>query len=68
MEVTIKIKNLKGEEVEVTQSLPEVGKMQSIDEIETFVLSIREKMLSGVEKAIIEQQQSEFDGEKNKEA
>jgi len=60
MKIKLEIEDENGKKIEITEDIEEVGKMSSVTEIESFVLSLRHKLLPKVEKEIIEEKQSSF--------
>lgn len=67
MEVTISIKNDKGEVTEIVKELASFDDSNIVNSIESEVSSLKEKILPFLSEKLIEFHQQEFKGEKNKE-
>ena len=66
MKVKLELEDENGKKIEITEEIDSVGKMSSVTEIESFVLSLRHKLLPKTEQKIIEEKQSNFVEEKVK--
>jgi hypothetical protein len=66
MKVKLELEDENGKKIEITEEIEKVGKMSSITEIESFVLSLRHKLLPKTEQKIIEENQTNFVDEKIK--
>jgi hypothetical protein len=66
MRVTIQVNDEKGQVVEVGYDLTVDAGQGSLAEAEALVWQIRQQVLPQVEKALVEQAQAGFKGEKNR--
>lgn len=66
MKVKLELEDDNGKKIEITEEIDSIGKMSSITEVESFVLSLRHKLLPKAEQKIIEESQSNFVEEKVK--
>lgn len=66
MKVKLELEDENGKKIEITEDIDSIGKMSSVTEIESFVLSLRHKLLPKTEQKIIEETQSNFVDEKIK--
>ena len=60
MKVKLELEAENGKKIEITEEIDSEGKMSSVTEIESFVLSLRQKLLPKTEQKIIEEKQSNF--------
>ena len=53
MKVKLELEDENGKKIEITEEIVSVGKMSSVTEIESFILSLRHKLLPKTEQKII---------------